>query len=108
MPFGRLFGTLGGHIQSRSVVLFGISFGTVSVAVFAFIWNLVWNASVAILHSFGMDWAHLTYHLSPVHLQDVRRMQGELIVSDRGARGALAGSPPGVLVDSSVGVLAIT
>jgi hypothetical protein len=28
---------LGGHIQSRSVVLFGISFGPVSVAIFALV-----------------------------------------------------------------------
>jgi hypothetical protein len=33
--------------------VFGISFGTVSVAVFVF----------------GIDQAHFTYHLSPVHLQ---------------------------------------
>ena len=69
IPFVRLFGTLGGHIQSRSVVLFGISFGTVSVSVFAFIRNLVSNDSAAILHSFSMDRARFTYHLSPVHLQ---------------------------------------
>jgi hypothetical protein len=58
---------------------------------------------VAISQSFGIpfgtDQAHLTCHLSGAFtgLLDVRRMLGELIVLDRG-----------VLVDSSVGVLAIT
>ena len=76
---------------SNSVVILelsGISFRTVSVAVFAFIRNLVWNASVAIFHSFGMDRAHLTYHLSGAFagILDVRHMRGELIVSDRRVR----------------------
>jgi len=74
MPFGRLFGTLGGHIQFRSVVLFGISFGTVSVAVFAFIRNIVWNASVVILHSFGMDRARLACHLPGAFCRYTRRL----------------------------------
>jgi len=72
MPFGRLFGTLGGHFETRSVVLFGILFGTVSVAVFAFIRNIIWNSSVVILHPFGMDLARLACHLSGVFCRYTR------------------------------------
>jgi len=46
------------------------------------------TAAVAILHSFGMHQARLTYHLSGAFkgLLDVRRMLGELIVLDHGVR----------------------
>ena len=86
--------------------LFGISFGTVSVVVFAFIRTMVWNALVVILHSFGMDQAHWTYHLSPVHL---RVYSASVICSAHFSLwswGVLACSSPGVVVDSSVGVVA--
>jgi hypothetical protein len=75
--------------MSRSV---GIVFGT---------------ASVVKLHSFGMDQARLTCHLSGafVGLLDVRYMLGELIVLDRGVHSLAL---PWVLVDSSLGVFAIT
>jgi hypothetical protein len=67
---------------------FGILFGTVSVAICAFIQNLVGNASVAILHLVSMDRAHWTYHLPRAFagIMDVHRMLGELIVSDHGVR----------------------
>jgi hypothetical protein len=65
------------------------------------------TASVAILHSFGMDQSRLTCDLSVafVGLLDVRRMVGELIVLDRRVRSLAL---PSVLVDSSVGLFAIT
>jgi hypothetical protein len=55
-----------------------------------------------------MDQARSTCHLSGAFtgLLDVRCMLGELYRLR--SRGGLAGSPPGVLVDSSVGVFAIT
>jgi len=54
-----------------------------------------------------MDQARLTCHLSGAFtgLLDVRRMLGELIVLDRGVRSLAL---PWVLVDSSLGVFAIT
>jgi len=54
-----------------------------------------------------MDQARLTCHLSGefTGLLDIRRMLGELIFLDRGARSLAL---PWVLVDSSVGVFAIT
>ena len=92
MPFGRLFGTLGGHIQSRSVVLFGISFGTVSVAVFALV-----------RHGSGsFDLSSLPGAFAGI--LDVCRMLGALIVSNREVH-LLALLR---FVGSSVGVLAIT
>ena len=74
MPFGRLLGTLGGDIQSRSVVLFGISFGTVSVAVFALV-----------RHGSGsFDLSSLSGAFAGI--LDVCRMLGALIVSNREVR----------------------
>jgi len=92
MPLGRLFGTLGGHIQSRSVVVFGISFGTVSVALFTLI-----------RHGSGsFDLSSLSGAFAGI--PDVCCMLGALIVSNREVRSLALLR----FVDSSVGVLAIT
>jgi len=56
-----------------------------------------------------MDRARLTGRLSGAFTGqlDISHILGELIILDRRVR-SLAASPPGVLVDSSVGVFAIT
>jgi hypothetical protein len=86
---------------------FGIAFGTASVAILQSFGFWFGTASVAILHSFGMDQARSTCHLSGAFVGQLalRRMLGELIVLDRGVRSLAL---PWVLVDSSLGVFAIT
>jgi len=66
VPFGRLLGTLGGHIESHSVVLFG-------------------SPIAVVRHGSGsFDLSSLSGAFSGI--LDVRLMLGELIVSDRGVR----------------------
>jgi hypothetical protein len=72
MPFGRLFGTLGGHIQYRSVVLFGISFGTFSVSVFALVRH----------RSGSFDLSSLSGAFAGI--LNVRRILGAFIISNHG------------------------
>jgi hypothetical protein len=72
MPFRSPFGTLGGHYQSRSVVLFGTSFGTVLVAVFA----LVRHGS----GSFGLSSVSGAFP----GILNVRLILGAFIISTRG------------------------
>jgi len=72
MPFGKPFGTLGGRNQSRSVVLFGISFGTILVAVFALV-----------RHGSGsFDLSSLSGAFAGIF--NVRRILGAFIISNRG------------------------
>jgi hypothetical protein len=63
-----------GHWPNSGVILqlFSISFGTVSVSVFALIWH----------HSGSSDSSSLCGEYASI--RDIRRMLGELIVSDRG------------------------
>jgi len=71
----------------RSVVIFDLLRGQFGSDI-AVIRYRVRNASVAILHWFGMDQARLSYRPSGAFagLLDVRCMLGELMVLDRGVR----------------------
>jgi len=80
MPFGRLFGTLGGHFRSPSGPI-RQSYRSHSVSLLALLWY-------SYLLSFIMDQARLTCHLSGAFtgLLDVHHVLGELIVLDCGVR----------------------
>jgi hypothetical protein len=99
VPFGRLFGTLGGHIRSRSVAQFGCH-----IRVIRYLVRNCFGSNIALVQhgSSSFDLSSLSGAFAGI--LDVRRMLGELIVSNRGVRSL------GLLrfVDSSVGELAIT
>jgi hypothetical protein len=81
MSFGRLFGTLGGHIRSRSVAKFGCHIGVIRYLV-----RNCFGSYIALVQH-GSGWFDVS-SLSGAFagILDVRRMLGELIVSDRGVR----------------------
>jgi hypothetical protein len=111
MPFGRLFGTLGGHIPSRSVALLGSH-----IAVIRYLVRNCFGGRICVhsesrlecfcsyicvhsesrLECFGSYIALVRYRSGSFDLSslsgafagilDVRRMLGELIVLDRGLR----------------------
>jgi len=114
MPFGRLFGTLGGHIQSRSVTQFSCHIRVIRYLVRNCFGSRICVHSESRLECFG-SYIALVWHgsgsfdLSSLSgafagILNVRRMLGELIVLDRGVRSLALLR----FVDSSVGVLAIT
>jgi len=96
VPFGRLFGTLCGHIRPRSVAQF-----SGHIRVFRYLVRNCFGSRICVhsesrVECFG-SYVALVRHgsgsfdlssLSGVFagILDVRRMLGELIVSDRGVR----------------------
>jgi len=96
MPFGRLFGTLGGHIESRSVAQFGCNIRVIRYLVWNCFGSRICVYSESHLECFGSYIALVrhgsgSFDLSSLSgefagLLGVRRMLGELIVSDRGVR----------------------
>jgi len=93
MPFSRLFGTLGGHIQSRWVVPFGCDI----VDIRYLVWNCFGSYMALVRHGSGsFDLSSLCGAFAGI--LDVCRMLGELIVSDRGMR-SLAFHQVCVLID---------
>jgi len=84
-----------------------IQFRTVLVAIFTFIQNVSWNALVAILYSFGIDRAHLTYHISPVCLLVSWTSAEWYKAYHHRLRCAFSGSPLGVLAITWLGALII-
>ena len=114
VPFGRLFGTLGGRIQSRSVAVFGSHIAVIRYLVRNSFGSRICVHSEYRLECFGSYIALVrhgsgSFDLSSLSgafagILDVRRMLGELIVSNREVRSLALLR----FVDSSVGVLAIT
>ena len=96
MPFGRLFGTLGSHIRSRSVAQFGCCIRVIRYLVWNCFGSRICVHSESSLECFGSYIALVrhgsgSFDLSSLSgafagILDVGRMVGELIVSDRGVR----------------------
>jgi hypothetical protein len=94
VPFGRLFYTLGGRIQSRSVALFGSYFVVIPYLVRNCFGSCICIHSESSLECFGSNIALVRHGLGSFGLSslssafagilEVRRMLGEHIVSDRG------------------------
>jgi hypothetical protein len=81
MPFGRLFGTLGGDIESRSVAQFGCHIRVIRYLVR----NCFGSYITLVRHGSGsFDLSSLSGAFAG--LLGVRRMLGQLIVSDGGVR----------------------
>ena len=101
MPFGRLFSMSGGHMTVVRYLIWNFFDSHIAV-----IRNLVRNC-------FGIPictcsaWIRLVWLIffSPAYLQVTGRPSYAEWAYRLRWRGALAGSPPGVLVESSVGVL---
>jgi len=96
VPFGRLFGTLGGHIRPRSVAQFGGH-----IRVFRYLVRNRFGSRICVhleslLECFGSYIALVRHGSGSFDLSSlsgefagilaVRHMLGELIVSDRGVR----------------------
>jgi len=112
---GRLFGTFGGHIESRSVVQFGCHIRVIRYLVQNCFGSRICVHSESRLECFGSYISLVRHGSGSFDLSSLRcicRYTGRPSYARWTYRlrsqGALSGSPPGVLVDSSVGVLAIT
>jgi len=96
MPFGKPFGTLGGHIQSGLVAQFGCHIKVICYLVRNSFDSGICVHSESLVQCFGRYIALVRhgsgwFDLSSLSgafagILDVRRRLGELIVSDRGVR----------------------
>lgn len=101
MPFGRLFSTFGNHIQFRPGPI-GLRYRSHSESRSELL-------RYSYLHLYGMDQARLIISSSLwCTWRDTWRPSYARCADRLRSLGALTGSPPGVRVYLSVGVLAIT